>query len=594
MTRLAPAGSAHPAPQRRQWHRVYFLLALFDVLVVGLGLTLNHRLLGIHKDSVRENGVWEQRLDRYLDLADMAASVNAPGNDVFDSRNVSLETTRMTASLNTFTARMKSLRLDLDELDRDVATTLGRDLDNVDSAMADMVSEARQIFGYFAQNDAALAGTRMASMDRRYHRVNRELAALREDVGDIQRGLFDKQADRASAIQRFELVIAGFVLLMITCATLYGHKIKRELDRNASESQSHITNLERTEAELRAARDELERRVEERTGELASANLALINDNQARRRALESLNRAHAQLQAQAKQLSESNRDLQDFAYVASHDLQEPLRKILAFSDRLESRCAANLDQTGLDYLARMRNASTRMQSLIDDLLVFSRVQTGGNARQEADLGAIVAAVLGDLEVAVEQCGAAVRVDPLPVIEADPSQMRQLFQNLIGNSLKFRRDDVSPEIRITAEIRDAADESTPMCVITVEDNGIGFEPGFAEKIFTVFQRLHGRGQYEGSGIGLAVARRVAERHSGSIRAVGRPGAGATFVVTLPLSQPRHDDADAHDETDASQRSRDNTGNDNTGNDNGALPEARPDNIEEGTHGKSHRPHALAG
>ena len=237
--------------------------------------------------------------------------------------------------------------------------------------------------------------------------------------------------------------------------------------------------------------------------------------------------RQQAELEAAQRRLIESNRDLQDFAYVASHDLQEPLRKILAFGDRLSSRCQDDLDEQALDYLARMQNAASRMQTLIDDLLTFSRVSTRGEEPQPTDLDRVVAGVLEDLEMAVAEAGARVEVGELPTLAADRSQMRQLFQNLIGNALKFRRPDVTPMVRVTAS------RQGPSWRIVVQDNGIGFEQQYADKIFTVFQRLHGRTEYEGSGIGLSVVRRIVERHEGTIDATGVPGEGSVFTITLP-------------------------------------------------------------
>ena len=534
--------SLSPEPRRRRprWHRVYFLLAVFDVLVVAFGLGLNHMLLSVHRDAVRENGVWEERLTRFLDLSDLAANVNAPGNDVFDSGNVPNETRRLEDGLTKYNAMRDRLRRDLDELRPTDAELLGRDLTAVDGRMAEMVAEARQIFGYVNAGRVDVAGTRMASMDRKYHRVNRAITALREDVGKIQRDLFKKQESRARSLQRFEYFIAAFVVLMILCALVYGHRIKRELERREEEKERHIAELERVQADLKASRDELEQRVAERTRDLADANAALNEENQKRQAALDTLGHANTRLESQARRLRESNRDLQDFAYVASHDLQEPLRKILAFSDRIETRYADALDETGRDYFGRMRSATVRMQTLIDDLLVFSRVQTRGNTRQVADLDEVVSGVVADLEVAIDRARAEVVVAELPTIEADPSQMRQLFQNLIANALKFHRPEEAPRIAVGARVvpadADGGGEGE-VCIITVADNGIGFAPEYAEQIFTVFQRLHGRGEYEGSGVGLAVCRRIAERHSGSISAHGVPGCGATFTVRLPVAQP---------------------------------------------------------
>ena len=237
------------------------------------------------------------------------------------------------------------------------------------------------------------------------------------------------------------------------------------------------------------------------------------------------------------EKLQQSNRELQDFAYVASHDLQEPLRKVQAFSDRLRTKYADKLEGEGLDYLERMRSAANRMQMLIQDLLTFSRVSTKAQPFIPVNLETITKEVLSDLEVKVEETGATIEYMDLPTIDADPMQMRQLMQNLIGNALKFRQKDTAPLIGIHAlRVEPNGSGGSGYCQIYVRDNGIGFDEKYADKIFAVFQRLHGRTEYEGSGVGLAICRKIAERHNGTITAQSLPDGGSTFIVTLPLKQ----------------------------------------------------------
>lgn len=276
---------------------------------------------------------------------------------------------------------------------------------------------------------------------------------------------------------------------------------------------------------LQAARDELERRVEERTAALVQANKQLEQEV-AERKAMEE------ELKTLVTRLECSNRELEDFAYVASHDLQEPLRKIQAFGDRLQTKYGPVLDAQGRDYLERMQRAAHRMQMFITDLLTFSRVTTKAQPFTPVDLNQTVQAVLSDLEVQIEQTGGRVETGELPVIEADPTQMHQLLQNLISNALKFRREGERPVVRIRAEL------SAQQCQLRIEDNGIGFDERYLDRIFMPFQRLHGRDQYGGTGIGLAVCRKIVERHGGSITANSAPGQGATFIVTLPVKQGR--------------------------------------------------------
>jgi PAS domain S-box-containing protein len=234
-------------------------------------------------------------------------------------------------------------------------------------------------------------------------------------------------------------------------------------------------------------------------------------------------------------ELQHSNQELQDFAYVASHDLQEPLRKIQAFGNLLEEEYGPTLGE-GKTYLDRMRNAASRMQILINDLLTFSRVTTRALPFSTVDLNVIAREVVIDLETLVQATRGKVTIDQLPTIEADPLQMRQMLQNLIGNALKFHRPDVRPLVYVSVQSQVDAQTGEEQCLIAVKDNGIGFDEKYLDRIFTVFQRLHGRGQYEGTGIGLAVVRKIVERHSGTITARSIVGEGSTFLVTLPLHQ----------------------------------------------------------
>ncbi|MBW4672954.1 MAG: PAS domain-containing protein [Desmonostoc geniculatum HA4340-LM1] len=238
----------------------------------------------------------------------------------------------------------------------------------------------------------------------------------------------------------------------------------------------------------------------------------------------------------QRQELARSNKELQEFAFVASHDLQEPLRKIKTFGDRLKASCADALTEQGRDYLERMQNAATRMQTLVEDLLTLSRVTTRAQPFVTVNLAKIAQEVLSDLEVYVQQTGASIEIQELPTIKADPLQMRQLLQNLIGNALKFHRPQVPPAIKIYGNILNSQANNTHddshICQIVVEDNGIGFEEKYLDRIFNVFQRLHSNIEYEGTGIGLAICRKITERHHGRITAQSKPGQGSKFFVTL--------------------------------------------------------------
>ncbi len=281
---------------------------------------------------------------------------------------------------------------------------------------------------------------------------------------------------------------------------------------------------------------ELEARVTQRTADLADSKARLEAQTLEQERTIEELVQTSRRLEA-------SNRELEEFASVASHDLQEPLRKIRTFSDRLLQRHAAGLDPEGRDYLNRSARAAERMTQLIEDLLTYSRLTTRAQPHLPVDLAKIAADVISDLEGRIAESQAIIDLKPLPTIEADKAQMRQLLQNLVANALKFVAPGEVPQVQISGAI-----EPGPLgavCRLVVADRGIGIEEHHREKIFDMFKRLHGRDVYEGTGIGLAVCRKIAERHNGEIHVFANPGGGSRFEVTLPIGTPSRGEETVH-------------------------------------------------
>jgi signal transduction histidine kinase len=305
-------------------------------------------------------------------------------------------------------------------------------------------------------------------------------------------GRYYSKADLEMAIE-----LANRASLAMTNASLY------------LSAQQELNHRIRLEEALRDANEELENRVKLRTAELASTNTSL----------------------------ERSNQELQDFAYVASHDLQEPLRKIQAFGNLLETEYGDKLGE-GVEYVTRMQNAARRMSALIEDILSFSRVTTKGREFTSVRLRDVVQEVLGDLEMRIAETRATIEIGKLPTIHADAMQMRQLLQNLIANALKFHKPGEPPVIKIKSSIITGLDTKTKFCKLEVSDNGLGFEEKYANRIFAVFQRLHSREDYDGTGIGLAICRKIAERHGGLIMAKSKPGKGSTFIVTLPMKHKK--------------------------------------------------------
>lgn len=238
--------------------------------------------------------------------------------------------------------------------------------------------------------------------------------------------------------------------------------------------------------------------------------------------------RAEEALAKHIRDLARSNSELEQFAYIASHDLQEPLRKIIAFCERLKESHASHFDESDKDYFERMQHAAWRMKQLLEDLLNYSRITSASYVPEEVDLNAVVKDVLHDLEMRIAESKAVVQLEKLPLVYANKLRMNQLFQNLIGNALKFSSRDRVPLIRVGSE--DAGDGKVR---VWVRDNGIGFDEKYLEKIFKPFQRLHRHEEYEGSGVGLAICQKIAEQHGGSITATSVSGEGSAFFVTLP-------------------------------------------------------------
>lgn len=248
-------------------------------------------------------------------------------------------------------------------------------------------------------------------------------------------------------------------------------------------------------------------------------------------------------LEEKINELNMSNKELEQFAYVASHDLQEPLRKIRAFGDRLSSKYSEKLDAEGQDYIQRMQNAAERMQTLIDDLLAFSRATRDNKAFEAVDLNQLIGRILNDLDFTIESAEAQVNFKVDAEVDGVAGQLAQVFQNLISNALKFVKADVKPVVDIYSETHTAEElgltelTSIPQfTIITIKDNGIGFDEAYKEKIFDLFQRLHTRDEYKGTGIGLAICKKIVENHHGYIKVNSKEGEGAEFKIILPIHQ----------------------------------------------------------
>jgi signal transduction histidine kinase len=365
---------------------------------------------------------------------------------------------------------------------------------------------------------------------------NRDRVQLVQSViSDGERvGMFQIDSDLTQVHQRFSrygLIVVG----VFSGASLLALLMSSRLQRLISTPILHLVKVTRDVAGKQDYSIRARQRSQDELGRLIGAFNEMLEQIENRDRALQDSQTA----------LERSNKDLDDFASVASHDLQEPLRTVRKFGERLKAKFYHEVGEKGQTYLDCMEEATDRMQTLIKDLLTYSRLTTKANPFEPVDLEQVMQGVLADLTVLVEQVDGTVDLGELPTVEAEPLQMRQLLQNLTSNALKFRRPESPPVVSVSGRLLNgngtngngAPDpEEVRTWEISVRDNGIGFDQKHVDKVFKVFERLHGRSEYEGTGIGLAVCRKIVERHGGSITARSAKGEGSTFLFTLQEKQ----------------------------------------------------------
>jgi signal transduction histidine kinase/FixJ family two-component response regulator/HPt (histidine-containing phosphotransfer) domain-containing protein len=491
---LKPAVEVDAAPARRagrsrpRWHLLYFVLAAFDLVTVSVSLYLNHRLNLSFAESIEINAAWAAHLGRFSHLAELASAVNAPGNDVFDTRDVARESARLRERLAIFDRELAATRRQLPStLSGEQAETLVATIGTIDAAMSAMVAEAHQIFAYFDSGQPDQAGARMATMDRKYAAVTGAFGRFASQVRAIQEDLFQQQAILADELRRYEIGIGIAIVVMVSFVTVYGHKIA---------------------GRVRAADEELQRYAEA--------------------------------LEAATEAARAANRAKSDFLATMSHEIRTPMNGVMGMTELL-----MNTDLSGEQrhFASTAHDSGEQLLHLINDILDLSKIEAG---RLEID------ATPGDLckeieEVAALLAGLAdrkrlelvVRVaDDVPrVLCFDALRIRQIATNLIGNAIKFT---TTGSVVVAVEVvgRQATDGGLGRVRVrmTVSDTGIGIEMESRARIFEAFSQADGSlaRRYGGTGLGLAISKQLVEQMGGEIDFESRPRVGSRFWFSVPL------------------------------------------------------------
>lgn len=454
-----------------------------------LSLIVNGKIEQSVFRSVSTNELWVAKFAEISTLGGLASAVDAPGNDVFIDRDIAGGRARMRQANDSFMVRIDGLR---DLLPPGLAPhdtlILAYDLDRLAMAMPEVRQQAESVFKALARHDAIDATHHMARMDKGYGATLFALRTLRSDLSNAQNGLIQAERDNAVAASRL-LRLAGLAMFLLAVGGgISGQRLAREVERQTAERDSTMKLVAKAQAELEEA---------------------------------------HARL-------TDAHQELETFSYSVAHDLRAPLRGIHGFSEALAQDSGALLNDEGRAHLERIQGASLRMGALIDDLLRLSRVSRQALVTTPLNLGAVAAEVVAELRAGDPGREVEVVIEPGMEVTADPTLMRVLLENLLGNAWKFTRNASRPRITIG---RDHADQFLTG-VFRIQDNGAGFDMRYAKKLFGAFQRLHTTTEFEGTGVGLATVYRIVTRHGGRVWAEAAVGQGATFRFTLRRQETR--------------------------------------------------------
>jgi two-component system, sensor histidine kinase and response regulator len=486
----------NPKPATPRWHLVYFFLAAFDILTVCVSLYINHKMMAIYSDAVTVNQHWANRLGTYEDLRQLAGAVNAPGNDVFDSHDVKVESQRMRAAHEVFQAAINQANKELEHdlsTNADQVAPLQHDLAAVNLAMSGMVQEAELIFAYFASKQPEKAGQEMATMDRKFADVSTAFSRLSKDVRSIQKTYFDHQLALANEVKRFEYVISAFIVFMVLGTLLYGRKMLNQM-RNLTKERKHYT------LEMQHAKD--------------AAEMANIAKSQ--------------------------------FLANMSHEIRTPMNGVLGMAELL---LGTDLTDIQRRFATAVHRSGESLLTIINDILDFSKIEAGRFELESLDFN-LHQTVEDTLELFAEpahskgleiSCRIASGVPE--GVKGDPTRIRQVLSNLVGNAVKFTgKGEIVVDVRL--EGGQEATSKQPLIPVPqtfnirfdVRDTGIGISADVLPRLFEAFSQADGSTtrKFGGTGLGLAISKQLVELMGGRINVKTHVGQGTTFTFIVPL------------------------------------------------------------